>query len=206
MSPVTPDSRFGYTPAGPGPSVTGVKGFLAPGRHTVLRSRGWSMSRISKVIWALLMAGVAAIATADTVYKWVDSSGQVHFTDLPPAQGDAKILGVYQQESGEVEDEGSDNGNYSEEGGNDSSNTAQSQAAARTPETPPSDEAIKAAEQDALKAKVEQCKEAQDRYQKYITSQRLYRQLPDGKREYLTDKELTEARARAKQTVTDYCS
>jgi len=165
------------------------------------------MSRISKVIWALLMAGVAAIATADTVYKWVDSSGQVHFTDLPPAQGDAKILGVYQEASGEVEDEGSDSGNYPDEGGSDNSNnTEQSQAAARTPETPPSDEAIKAAEQDALKAKVEQCKEAQDRYQKYITSQRLYRELPGGKREYLTDKELTEARARAKQTVTDYCS
>ena len=164
------------------------------------------MSRISKVIWALLMAGVAAIATAETVYKWVDASGQVHFTDLPPSQGDAKVLGVYQQESGEVEDEGTDNGNYSDETGNDNSNAEQSQAAARTPDTPPSDEAIKAAERDALKAKVEQCKEAQDRYQKYITSQRLYRELPGGKREYLTDKELTEARARAKQTVTDYCS
>jgi hypothetical protein len=81
--------------------------------------------------------------------------------------------------SGEVEDEGSDSGNYPDEGGSDNSNnTEQSQAAARTPETPPSDEAIKAAEQDALKAKVEQCKEAQDRYQKYITSQRLYRELP----------------------------
>jgi hypothetical protein len=164
------------------------------------------MSRISKVFWALLMAGVAAIATAETVYKWVDSSGQVHFTDLPPDRADAKVLGVYQQESGEVEDEASDNGNYSDDAGNDNSDTAQAQAAARTPETPPSDEAIKAAEQDALKAKVEQCKEAQDRYQRYITSQRLYRELPGGKREYLTDKELTEARARAKQTVTDYCS
>jgi hypothetical protein len=164
------------------------------------------MSRISKVVWALAMASVAAIATAETVYKWVDSSGQVHYTDLPPRQGDAKILGVYQQESGDVQDDGSDNGNYAEEGGDDNGNADQPQTAARTPEPPPSDEAKKAADQDAAKAKVEQCKAAQDRYQRYLDSRRLFRETPDGKREYLTDKELTDARARAKQAVDDYCS
>ena len=49
-------------------------------------------------------------------------------------------------------------------------------------------------------------KEAQERYKRYTESRRLFRETPDGKREYLTDKELTEARARAKQTVIDYCS
>ena len=78
--------------------------------------------------------------------------------------------------------------------------------APRTAEPPVSDEAMAAAEADAAKAKVEQCKEAQDRYQRYIDSRRLFREMPDGKREYLTDKELTEARARAKQAVIDYCS
>jgi len=185
--------------------VTGVKGFQAPGSHTVVRSRGWNMSRISKVVWALLMAGAAAFATADTVYKWVDSAGQIHYTDLPPRQGDAKILGVYQEESGDVEGDASDNGNYSEEGG-DNGDASQPQTAARTPEPPPSEEAMKSAEQDAAKAKVEQCKAAQDRYQRYLDARRLFRETPDGKREYLTDKELTEARARAKQAVDDYCS
>ena len=178
---------------------------MAPGSHTVLRSRGWNMSRISKVVWALVMAGVAAIATAETVYKWIDSSGQVHFTDLPPRQGDAKIIGVYQQESGDVEGDSDDSGNYSEEG-DDNDKSAQPQTAARTAEPPPSDDAVKAAEQDAAKAKVEQCKAAQDRYQRYLDSRRLFRETPDGKREYLTDKELSDARARAKQAVDDYCS
>lgn len=155
-------------------------------------------------MWALMMSGVAAMATADTVYKWVDSGGQVHFTDLPPRQGDAKILGVYQQEAGTVEDEGSDNGNYSEEG--DDASNAQPATQAKTPEPPPSEDAMKSAENDAAKAKVEQCKAAQDRYQRYLDSRRLFRETPDGKREYLTDKELTEARARAKQAVDDYCS
>ena len=62
-----------------------------------------------------------------------------------------------------------------------------------------------AAEADAAKAKVVQCKEAQDRYQRYIESRRLFRETADGKRQYLTDKELTEARARAKQAVDEYC-
>ena len=76
----------------------------------------------------------------------------------------------------------------------------------RTPEPPVSDEAMAAAQADAEKAKVLQCKEAQDRYQRYIESRRLFRETSDGKRVYLTDQELTEARARAKQAVTDYCS
>jgi hypothetical protein len=162
------------------------------------------MSRISKVLWALMLAGVAAMAAAETVYKWIDAGGQVHYTDLPPRQGDAKIVGVYQQEAGTVEDESGDNGNYSQEG--DDSSSAQPAAQANSPEPPPSKEAVKAAENDAAKAKVEQCKEAQDRYQRYVDSRRLFRVMPDGKRQYLTDQELTDARARAKQAVDDYCS
>jgi hypothetical protein len=162
------------------------------------------MSRISRVLWALVLTGVAAVATAETVYKWIDGSGQTHYTDLPPRQGDAKIVGVYQQEAGTVEDEAGDNGNYSEEGGDDSNEQASAQPKSQEP--PPSQAAVQAAENDAAKAKVEQCKAAQDRYQQYVNSRRLFRETPDGKREYLTDKELSDARARAKQAVDDYCS
>ena len=163
------------------------------------------MVRIPKVVLAVLLAGVAAMAAAETVYKWVDTSGQVHYTDLPPRQGDAKVVAVYQQESGVAEDDGSGNGNYSEEGGGNDDQTDQP-AKPHTAEPPVSDEAMAAAEADAAKAKVLQCKEAQDRYQRYVDSRRLFRETPDGKRVYLTDQELTEARGRAKQAVNDYCS
>jgi Domain of unknown function (DUF4124) len=163
------------------------------------------MVRIPKVVLAVLLAGVAAMAAAETVYKWVDASGQVHYTDLPPRQGDAKVVAVYQQESGVTEDDGSGNGNYSEEGGGNDDQSDQP-ATPRTAEPPVSDEAMASAEADAAKTKVLQCKEAQDRYQRYLDSRRLFRETPDGKRVYLTDQELTEARARAKQTVIDYCS
>ena len=165
------------------------------------------MVRIPKVVLAFLMAGVAAMAAAETVYKWVDGSGQVHYTDLPPRQSDAKILGVYQREAGIVEEGGDPGGDdYTDDGDDADTRSAAQSGAATTPEPPISEEAMASAEADAAKAKVEQCKAAQDRYQRYIESRRLFRETPDGKREYLTDQQLTEARARAKQAVDDYCS
>jgi hypothetical protein len=186
--------------------VTGIKGFRMPESHTVLRSRGLNMSRIQVVIITLLMAGLTAVATAETVYKWVDGSGQVHYTDLPPRQGDAKILSVYQRESGFAEEDESGNGDNTDEGEDNGAGPAAESGAATTPEPPVSEDAMAEAEADAAKAKVEQCKAAQDRYQRYVDSRRLFRETPDGKREYLTDQELTEARARARQAVSDYCS
>ena len=167
------------------------------------------MSRIARVLAALVMAGIGAVAAAETVYKWVDGSGQVHYTDLPPRQSDARILGVYQQESGDVDADGYED-DYAEEGGGDDDDDGNDDGASpnapSTPEPPVSDEAMQAAADDVAKAKVEQCKAAQDRYQRYIDSRRLFRETPDGKRVYLTDKELSEARGRAKQAVDDYCS
>lgn len=151
------------------------------------------------------MAGIGAVAAAETVYKWVDGAGQIHYTDLPPRQGDARILSVYQGESGIADDSGFDE-DYSEEGSDGGGAPDSSGGTPPSPEPPVSDEAMAAAEADALKAQVEQCKKAQDVYQRYIDSRRLYRETADGKREYLTDKELTEARGRAKQAVDDYCS
>ncbi|MGQ0429297.1 MAG: DUF4124 domain-containing protein [Gammaproteobacteria bacterium] len=157
---------------------------------------------------AFLMAGLTAVAaaqTVETVYKWVDGSGQIHYTDLPPRQADAKILGIIHQ-AGVVDEElgeGFDEEGNGDEG--DDGTTPSQSGAATTPEPPVSRTAMQAAQNDAEKAKVEQCKAAQDRYQRYIESRRLFRE-ENGKRVYLSDQELAEARARAKQAVDDYCS
>jgi len=168
------------------------------------------MVRFSGVVCAVLLAGVTAVAGAETVYKWVDGSGQVHYTDLPPRQSDARILGVYQKEAGTIDEEesgdetGDGSGDDSDESGSDPS-SEQGSGATLPQEPPPSEAAIAAAAADTLKANVEKCKAAQDRYQKYIDARRLFREV-DGKRVYLTDAELTAARARAKQDVTDFCT
>lgn len=161
------------------------------------------MLRIRTLVTAVLIAGLSAAAAAENVYKWVDSSGQIHYTDLPPRQSGARVLGVYQQQAGVVAEDDED---YDDAGSDEPPDDgAPPEGAPRTPEPPVSQEAMAAAEADAAKARVEQCKAAQDRYQRYVESRRLFRETPDGKRVYLTDQELTEARARARQAVSDYC-
>jgi len=155
---------------------------------------------LQKIVLGLVMAGLAAVAAAETVYKWVDSRGQIYYTDLPPRQADAKILGVFHETSGIVGDEEEEDGDA---------------AGGETPETPPavesgspgvSSDAAATVQADVANARFKQCKDAQERYKVYIESHRLFRQTPDGQRQYLTDQELTEARVRAKQAVDDYCN
>jgi hypothetical protein len=45
------------------------------------------MTRKRRWVWGVscVLAGWSAIATAQTVYKWTDEQGVVHFADLPPA-------------------------------------------------------------------------------------------------------------------------
>ena len=156
---------------------------------------------LHKILIGLLMAGLTLVATAETVYKWVDGAGQIHYTDLPPRQSDAKILSVSHGPSNISDDESPDGGDYSDGNGDESATPS----GTSTPEPPVSEATMAAAQDDAARAKVEQCKQAQDRYQRYIDSRRLFRE-EDGKRVYLSAQELTEARGRAKQAVDDYCS
>lgn len=167
---------------------------------------------IQRILITLLLAGLTAVAGAETVYKWIDSAGQIHYTDLPPHQADARVLDVFEQAVGDLDDgaaEGMEDGSDDsyDDGADDQADEESSQPSGSATPPPPSmsTETVAAARDDAAKAKVEQCKIAKDRYKTYIESRRLFREQ-DGKRVYLTDKELDEARARAKLAVDDYCS
>jgi hypothetical protein len=144
----------------------------------------------------LMLAGLATAAAADTVYKWVDGSGQVHYTDLPPDQPGAKLLGVFEREMimNTDEETGAD------EAGADSFESS-----------PPADggestaDAAAAVQRDLDAVRSGQCKQAQERYKTYIESRRLFRETPDGKREYLSDAELSQARIEAKKEMDELC-
>ena len=60
---------------------------------------------LARILLTLVLAGLTAVAGAETIYKWMDSSGQIHYTDLPPRQADAKLLGVYDRQVNELIDE-----------------------------------------------------------------------------------------------------
>ncbi len=69
----------------------------------------------------------------------------------------------------------------------------------------PTASAAASVQRDVAQIRSEQCQQAQQQYKTYVESRRLYRQTADGKREYLTDAELTAARIQAKQDVDDLC-
>jgi hypothetical protein len=155
---------------------------------------------LRKAIVTLLLAGLATVAVAENVYKWSDAQGQIHYTDRPPTDARATIIEVL--EKGVVEE-------------GDTTTDAADATDAADETTPPEDsgsppagdstEAAAAVRRDVQKARVEQCKQAQDRYKTYISSQRLFRETADGKREYLTDEELAAARIQAKQAISEFC-
>ena len=160
---------------------------------------------LQKFLVALLMAGLTVIAAADTVYKWSDSRGQIHYTDLPPTQADATILSVSHRESDYLDEEGA--GDEGDSGDNDDNSGGPTVLPSGNDSSEPEidQEAMAAVQKDVSNAKGKQCKEAQDRYQRYVESRRLFRETSDGKREYLTDQQLAEARVHAKQSVDEYC-
>lgn len=59
---------------------------------------------------------------------------------------------------------------------------------------------------DLAKDKAKNCKIARDRVQRYSVAHRLYRNLPNGEREYLSDAEIDEAKARAAADVERWCN
>jgi hypothetical protein len=144
----------------------------------------------------LMLAGLATVAAADTVYKWVDRGGQVHYTDLPPDQAGAKLIGVFERDMVMAADE---EGGGAEEAGPDVYDSGPALEEVATAD------AAAAVQRDLDAVRSGQCKQAQERYKTYIESRRLYRETPDGKREYLSDAELSKARVEAKKEVDEFC-
>ena len=77
--------------------------------------------------------------------------------------------------------------------------------------TAPADERLareansRAVKKDLDTTRAEQCKQAQDKYQKSIEARRIYRTGKDGEREYLTDAEADQLRMNARLEVTQSC-
>lgn len=69
------------------------------------------------------------------------------------------------------------------------------------------DEALVAglSEEEAAE-RIARCEQARQRAETYNTAQRLYEDLPDGGRRYLSDEELTQARDESRQDIVRYCS
>jgi hypothetical protein len=148
--------------------------------------------QIAGLITTLVVSG---LATADNVYKSVDEDGNVAFSDRPDADWEETVeLSISHTNPDQIKQE----------------NKADAEMATAIG-IRVAGEAEGAAEQANRQAKLAQqratqCEAAQKRSEKYNTHRRLYKELPNGEREYLNDDELDTARVDAARSVDELCS
>jgi hypothetical protein len=149
-----------------------------------------------RTLFFVTAAGVwlAAGSAAADVYKFKDEQGNVLYTDKP-ATLPAERLNIQSQKTDTVavqtrqQDELKRLQDADKATQQASSDARPQQPAAQPSETP----------------KADQCAKARQRYESYMNSQRLYEQGADGQRRYLSDDELTAARASAKASMDVMC-
>ena len=149
---------------------------------------------MSRVLLALtVLALVGGSARAD-VYKYIDEKGRVQYTDKPQTLP-AERLNVQSRRSDTVEVTKREE---DERKRTDSENKAKQQTQSQTSQQQRATELS-----DADKA--DRCAKARERYDKYMTSRRLYEPGENGERRYLSSEEIDAARASAKTAMDEFC-
>jgi hypothetical protein len=139
-------------------------------------------------------AWLAAGAAAADVYKFKDDQGNVLYTDKP-ATLPAERLNIQSQKTDTVAVQSRQQDELKRLQDADNANQ---QAASGTRDQ-------QQATQASATQKADQCVKARQRYDSYMSSQRLFEQGADGQRRYLSDDELTAARASAKASMDVMC-
>jgi U3 small nucleolar ribonucleoprotein component len=127
---------------------------------------------------AAAMLGVAAAAHAD-VYRWTDAQGEVHYSDkwVP---GSTLIKGSSRTPTPPAQTE-------QQKLATSNASLAEQKAQRDTEQT---------VKHDVAASKAEQCKQATAAYDKAIQSRRIYKEGPNGTREYVNDQEADAYRAK----------
>lgn len=143
----------------------------------------------------LAACGLAAQVALADVYKYTDEKGNVQYTDKPRTLP-AERLDIKTQKTDVVAVQARQDAETKRM--QDSTKTRQQGAAALADQ--------KQAAELSAKDKAERCVKARERYDNYMNSQRLYEELPNKERRYLSDAELDAARASAKASMDTLCS
>ena len=141
---------------------------------------------------ALLVSGPAA---AGEIYKWVDEDGNVHYEDRPSGMPTEERLALNYRRT----DSGAVQQRVAARHDREASRAeARSQAEAAKQEA--------AENAAAAEERKQACERARARLETYLQSPRLYRTDADGERVYLDDEQRQEARRKAEEQVTEFCS
>jgi hypothetical protein len=152
----------------------------------------------SLTIGTFVLVGVAAVAHAADVFRWVDDHGGVHYSDqwVP---GSEVIKSSKPRPTG---------------GSDTASRTPDTPKFTAAPSAPAQQNAAQAVKQDLTKMREQQCKEAKDRYDKAIQARRIFKQGESDKakdtdrpddRQYLSDEEADAYRVKARQEMQELC-
>jgi hypothetical protein len=170
--------------------------------RTIAQASRSPLARRALAVAAVVVLGSLAFPAVAAVYKWVDPQGRIHYSDRPPPP-EGKLLSVDTslQHTHADRAEGT-------------RSAAQLPAAASMPSAPATGPAAtpeaaarlkQAVDNDVSSARADQCKQAQDKYQTYVRSRRLFKEGPNKERIYLSDEELDTERLQAKHDVDEFC-
>ena len=144
---------------------------------------------------ALMIGLLLSVSAAAGVYKWVDAQGNVHYSDKPQGQAAEKV---------HIESRPTDPARVSAE-----RQASQEQAQQHTEQREELRQAKKEQKTEAAdeaRKNAANCTKARERRERYQTAHRLYKPLPDGERQYLSDEEIDKARADADAEVAKWCN
>jgi hypothetical protein len=139
---------------------------------------------------AVLLATLALPLCAAEVYRSQDADGKVVYSDRP-AEGSERVFVATSRISSTPRQPVTNGGPAA---------TQSSQ-----PEVLNGQIRVERTADEVAAEKERNCVAARERADRYKVSQRLYRTLPNGEREYLSDAELDEARAKADADVANWC-
>ncbi|HUF74378.1 MAG TPA: DUF4124 domain-containing protein [Gammaproteobacteria bacterium] len=143
---------------------------------------------MKRLVWSILLV-LPLGATAD-IYRSVDENGQVVYSDRPSSDAERITVSAAPAfaPAAEAAPAGEDEDAEADE---------DSTVFAEVPREPTPEEL--AADRGR------NCEYSRQMLESYTTSHRLYRQGPDGEREYLSAEEIDAARARAQSNVAAWC-
>lgn len=147
-----------------------------------------------------LIAAVAAVvfatgATASEIYKWTDEDGNVHYEDRPTgAATEERLQLTYRRTSSSAVNQ------QVQARLNREAEREEARSAAAAAQQEAAEKAAAAAERQQA------CERARARLETYLQSRRLYRTDENGERVYLDDAQRQEARQKAEDQITEFCS
>lgn len=144
---------------------------------------------MKRLLWSALLVLPAGIAAAD-IYRSIDDDGNVVYSDRPTSDAVEVIVNTARPASRPAARAVADNAR-------DAAGQADTALVAEIPREPTADE--------VAADRARNCEYARQMLATYSQSRRLFRTGPDGERQYLSDDELSAARARAESNVAAWC-